>query len=60
MQGYGHPIAHGISNLLINNWWNVKISLKSIDEGFIEYFKKSALLPTLVFCIVCFALYTDS
>ncbi|MDH3999395.1 MAG: hypothetical protein OET90_11225, partial [Desulfuromonadales bacterium] len=58
LQIWAFPIAHGISNMMINNWWNVKISLKSIDRGFIEYFEKSALLPTVMFCICCVIVFS--
>ncbi|CAH0996744.1 hypothetical protein EMA8858_02879 [Emticicia aquatica] len=48
------PIAHGLSNLLINNWWNVKLSISSLETSFITFFKKSALLPfsILIFLIL--------
>lgn len=45
---WAFPISLGISNLIINNWWNVKISLKSIESDFFPYFRKSALLPFFI------------
>lgn len=42
------PIAQGFSNLIINNWWNVKISLRSINSSFWRYYKKSALAPSAI------------
>lgn len=36
---WAFPIAHGISNLLINNWWNVKISLASLNLSLFEYYR---------------------
>ncbi len=49
--------AHFISNLLINNWWNVRISLRSIKSGFYSYFRQSALLPTLALIFALLILY---
>lgn len=37
--------AHFISNALINNWWNVKISLKSINVKFYPWVKDYLILP---------------
>lgn len=45
---WGFPLSLAISNLLINNWWNVKISLKSINRKFWPFFKNSALIPLLL------------
>jgi O-antigen/teichoic acid export membrane protein len=45
---WGFPVSLGLSNLSINNWWNVKISLKSINQNFWNYFSKSALVPLLI------------
>lgn len=42
------PVAQGISNLVINNWWCVMLSLKSINKHFIKYFKSSAFWPALL------------
>jgi len=46
------PVAHGISNLLINNWWNVYLSLKSLNTNFKSFFKEyvmgSLILLTMV------------
>lgn len=49
---WGFPISLGVSNLLINNWWNVKISLTSLNVNFVPYFKKSALYPFLALLIL--------
>ncbi len=46
------PIAHGVSNLLINNWWNVFLSLQSIKEDFGQYFRKSFAIPFLVLTLI--------
>jgi hypothetical protein len=45
---WAFPLSKLISNALINNWWNVKISLKSIDERFNPFFKEYVALPTIV------------
>ena len=45
---WAFPIAQGISNLIINNWWNVKISLKSINQPVFKYLKLSFFIPLLV------------
>ncbi|RWY48112.1 MATE family efflux transporter [Mucilaginibacter gilvus] len=42
---WAFPIAQGVSNLAINNWWNVKLSLDSLKTGFMSYFLKSAAIP---------------
>jgi len=39
--------AHFISNAMINNWWNVKISLKSIKVKFFTWVKEYLILPVL-------------
>ena len=46
---WAFPIAHGISNLLVNNWWNVKISLRSIDQPVLSFLKTSFILPLVIF-----------
>lgn len=46
------PIAQGISNAVINNWWNVKLSLGSLDISFWNYFKKSALVPFIILLLI--------
>ncbi len=33
------PVVQGISNLLFNNWWNVKVSLQSINKTFFQYYR---------------------
>lgn len=45
---WGFPLSLAFSNLVINNWWNVKISLKSINRKFWPFFKNSALIPLLL------------
>lgn len=45
------PLAQGISNLLINNWWNVSLSIRSIKEDFVHFFRKSLALPFAVLVI---------
>ena len=37
--------AHFISNAMINNWWNVKISLQSIGVRFFTWVKTYLILP---------------
>lgn len=49
---WGFPTALALANLSINNWWNVKISLKSIHENFWSYFSKSALVPLLLLILL--------
>ena len=44
-------IGHGISNLLINNWYNVRLSLNSINQNIIIYLSQT-LLPFLVILIL--------
>ena len=51
---WGFPTSLAISNLCINNWWNVKISLKSINVSFWSYFQKSALLPLIILLFFIF------
>ena len=46
---WAFPIAHGISNLVINNWWNVKISLQSIDQPVLSFLKATFILPWIIF-----------
>ena len=48
------PIAHGISNLIINNWWNVKISLHSLNQHAFKFLGSSFILPFIVFIILQF------
>jgi O-antigen/teichoic acid export membrane protein len=49
---WGFPTSLAISNLLINNWWNVKISLASVHEKFWPFFKISALPPLIVLLLL--------
>ncbi|MFC1481292.1 hypothetical protein ACFL6E_03490 [Candidatus Neomarinimicrobiota bacterium] len=49
---WAFPLAQGIANLLINNWWNVKISLKSLDVVPIRFLTNSFIYPALVFIIL--------
>lgn len=49
MQYWIFPMAHGISNLIINNWWNVKISLKSLNTGALSYLRGTFAYPVLVY-----------
>lgn len=49
---WAFPIAQGISNLLINNWWNVKISLRSLGQPAFSYMKTSFLLPLIAFIAI--------
>jgi O-antigen/teichoic acid export membrane protein len=48
---WAFPIAQGISNLAINNWWNVSVSIKSLQTNFKQFFLKSAFVPV---CIILF------
>ena len=45
---WAFPSSLGLSNLIINNWWNVKISLESLNEKFSNYFYKSAFVPLVL------------
>lgn len=49
---WGFPSSLALSNLVINNWWNVKISLESINQKFIPYFRKSALVPLVLLILL--------
>lgn len=44
------PISQGIANLVLNNWWNVKLSLESMHTS-IKYLKKN-FAPALIVLIV--------
>lgn len=46
---WAFPISLGLSNLVINNWWNVKISVKSLETSFLKYARKSIVFPTITF-----------
>ncbi|MBW8034428.1 MAG: hypothetical protein FVQ79_01840 [Planctomycetes bacterium] len=46
---WAFPVAQGFSNLLINNWWNVKISLRSLGQPAFSYMKTSFILPLIAF-----------
>lgn len=48
---WAFPIALGVSNLFINNWWNVKISLRSINQPIYKYLKTSFVTPLIVLLI---------
>jgi len=48
---WAFPIALGVSNLFINNWWNVKISLRSINQPIFKYLKTSFVIPLIVLLI---------
>jgi len=52
------PLGQGISNLAINNWWNVKLSLESMHTS-IKYLKRNfapALIALIVISIASFFL----
>jgi hypothetical protein len=49
---WGFPTSLAIANLVINNWWNVKISLESINQKFFPFFKKSAMWPLIVLILL--------
>lgn len=49
---WGFPTSLAISNLLINNWWNVKISLSSLNQKFWPYFKVSSLPPLIILLLL--------
>jgi hypothetical protein len=51
---WAFPIAQGISNLIINNWWNVYLSINSLNKRFIPYFKISILWPFISLIILSF------
>lgn len=46
------PIAHGVSNLVINNWWNVALSLNSLHENFLGFFRRSTIIPLLMLLLI--------
>lgn len=54
---WAFPLAQGISNMVINNWWNVKLSVASLHQKFIPYFSKSALIPLLILIAFSFIKY---
>jgi O-antigen/teichoic acid export membrane protein len=49
---WGFPTSLAISNIVINNWWNVKISLNSIQQKFIPYFIRSGLVPLIILVVL--------
>lgn len=49
---WAFPTAFGLSNLLINNWWNVSISIKSLEENVISYLRGSFIIPGITFVIL--------
>lgn len=51
---WGFPVSLAIANMIINNWWNVKISLKSINQKFWIYFLKSAFIPFILLILFSF------
>lgn len=53
---WGFLIAQGLSNLVINNWWNFKISVNSINDEYWSYLKKSVKTPFLVLLILSFVI----
>jgi hypothetical protein len=46
------PIAHGISNLIINNWWNVTLSLQSLKAGYVNFFRRSLTVPLIMLLLI--------
>ncbi len=44
-------VAAAVSNLLINNWWNVMVSLKSLKTNKFKYLVNSFILPTVVYIL---------
>jgi len=48
MGPWAFVLAHGISNLAFNNWWNVKMSLSSLPAGSRRIFVSPVLLPGLI------------
>lgn len=53
---WAFPVSLGLSNLAINNWWNVQLSLGALKQNFFPYFRKSALIP-LTILIAASAMY---
>jgi O-antigen/teichoic acid export membrane protein len=49
---WGFPTSLAIANLTINNWWNVKISVHSLNQNFWFYFSKSALIPMCILILL--------
>jgi hypothetical protein len=52
----GFPIAHLVSNAIINNWWNVKISLRSINVNFARFFYRYLAAPFALIVLLGLAL----
>ncbi|RRB04226.1 hypothetical protein [Larkinella rosea] len=46
------PVAHGLSNLLINNWWNVDLSISSLQEDLWRFIRRSMAIPLLTLIIL--------
>jgi hypothetical protein len=51
---WAFPISKLVSNAVVNNWWNVKISLKSIDERFFPFFKEYVACSTVILLLTIF------
>ncbi len=49
---WAFPVALGLSNMLINNWWNVKISLTSINANRLKFLKTSFVYPGATMAII--------
>ena len=48
---WAFPIAHGASNMVISNWWNVKISVKSIGWKPLPFLKQSLFYPGIIYAV---------
>jgi hypothetical protein len=53
---WAFPIALGVSNAMINNWWNVKLSLESIDMRFWPFSRLYVWRATAFFAASCVVL----
>jgi len=49
---YSMPLSLLIANALINNWWNVKKSLSSLNVSFHKYFKEFFIYPFSVLILL--------
>ncbi|WP_418645844.1 hypothetical protein [Tenacibaculum insulae] len=49
---WAFPVSYGVSNAVINNWWNVKLSLNSLNENKVKYFYKSAAIPLIILLLL--------
>jgi hypothetical protein len=46
--------AHGISNVMINNWWNVKLSYSSLGSVDSQYVLRTIIEPIAMYCLYAY------